>query len=131
MRLFLAMAMLAFPAIAGAPDTSIRPELRPAADNVEAVLASLRPQLRTHVPSKDAPSAILAASSIARGGPDATENSTVRRQPAGLCGITGAVGEPIGRVAGWDTPYPHAFEWQYFPGKKRVVSGIRKMMEEG
>jgi 2-oxoisovalerate dehydrogenase E1 component beta subunit len=38
---------------------------------------------------------------------------------------------PIGRIAGWDTPYPHAFEWQYFPGKKRVVNGIRKMMEEG
>ena len=37
---------------------------------------------------------------------------------------------PIGRVAGWDTPYPHAFEWQYFPGKKRLVNGIRKMMEE-
>ena len=27
---------------------------------------------------------------------------------------------PIGRIAGWDTPYPHAFEWQYFPGKKRM-----------
>jgi hypothetical protein len=27
---------------------------------------------------------------------------------------------PIGRVAGWDTPYPHAFEWQYFPGLKRL-----------
>jgi len=38
---------------------------------------------------------------------------------------------PIGRIAGWDTPYPHAFEWQYFPGKKRMVNGIRKMMEEG
>ncbi len=38
---------------------------------------------------------------------------------------------PIGRVAGWDTPYPHAFEWQYFPGKKRLVNGIRKIMEEG
>ena len=37
---------------------------------------------------------------------------------------------PIGRVAGWDTPYPHAFEWQYFPGKKRLANGIRKMMEE-
>ena len=36
---------------------------------------------------------------------------------------------PIGRVAGWDTPYPHAFEWQYFPGKKRMMDGIRKMME--
>ncbi|MDA0707381.1 MAG: alpha-ketoacid dehydrogenase subunit beta [Proteobacteria bacterium] len=38
---------------------------------------------------------------------------------------------PISRIAGWDTPYPHAFEWQYFPGKKRVVNGIRKIMEEG
>jgi len=38
---------------------------------------------------------------------------------------------PISRIAGWDTPYPHAFEWQYFPGKKRVANGIRKMMEEG
>ncbi len=38
---------------------------------------------------------------------------------------------PISRVAGWDTPYPHAFEWQYFPGKKRVANGIRKIMGEG
>ena len=36
---------------------------------------------------------------------------------------------PIGRIAGWDTPYPHAFEWQYFPGKKRMMAGIRSMME--
>ena len=36
---------------------------------------------------------------------------------------------PIGRVAGWDTPYPHAFEWQYFPGKKRLIAGIQSMME--
>jgi 2-oxoisovalerate dehydrogenase E1 component beta subunit len=36
---------------------------------------------------------------------------------------------PVGRVAGWDTPYPHAFEWQYFPGKKRLAAGIRKVME--
>jgi 2-oxoisovalerate dehydrogenase E1 component beta subunit len=36
---------------------------------------------------------------------------------------------PIGRIAGWDTPYPHAFEWQYFPGKKRLAAGIRSMME--
>ena len=27
---------------------------------------------------------------------------------------------PIGRVAGWDTPYPHAHEWSYFPGPERV-----------
>jgi len=38
---------------------------------------------------------------------------------------------PISRIAGWDTPYPHAFEWQYFPGKKRVANGIRKIMGEG
>jgi len=36
---------------------------------------------------------------------------------------------PVSRLAGWDTPYPHAFEWQYFPGKKRMVDGIRKVME--
>ena len=36
---------------------------------------------------------------------------------------------PISRIAGWDTPYPHAFEWQYFPGKKRLAAGIRSMME--
>jgi 2-oxoisovalerate dehydrogenase E1 component beta subunit len=36
---------------------------------------------------------------------------------------------PISRIAGWDTPYPHAFEWQYFPGKKRMIAGIRNMME--
>ena len=23
---------------------------------------------------------------------------------------------PIVRVTGWDTPYPHAQEWDYFPG---------------
>jgi 2-oxoisovalerate dehydrogenase E1 component beta subunit len=27
---------------------------------------------------------------------------------------------PIERVTGWDTPYPHAQEWAYFPGPKRV-----------
>jgi len=36
---------------------------------------------------------------------------------------------PISRIAGWDTPYPHAFEWQYFPGKKRMIAGIRNMMD--
>jgi 2-oxoisovalerate dehydrogenase E1 component beta subunit len=36
---------------------------------------------------------------------------------------------PIERVAGWDTPYPHAFEWQYFPGQKRMIASIRKVME--
>jgi 2-oxoisovalerate dehydrogenase E1 component beta subunit len=36
---------------------------------------------------------------------------------------------PIERVAGWETPYPHAFEWDYFPGQERVMAGIRKVME--
>ncbi len=36
---------------------------------------------------------------------------------------------PISRVAGWDMPYPHAFEWQYFPGKKRMAAGIHRVME--
>ncbi|MEQ1866786.1 MAG: alpha-ketoacid dehydrogenase subunit beta [Micropepsaceae bacterium] len=36
---------------------------------------------------------------------------------------------PIERVAGWDTPYPHAFEWQYFPGPGRVAAAMRRAME--
>jgi 2-oxoisovalerate dehydrogenase E1 component beta subunit len=36
---------------------------------------------------------------------------------------------PILRVTGWDTPYPHAFEWQYFPGPERVVKAMRRTME--
>lgn len=35
----------------------------------------------------------------------------------------------IERVAGWDTPYPHAFEWEYFPGPERVKRAILKVME--
>jgi 2-oxoisovalerate dehydrogenase E1 component beta subunit len=27
---------------------------------------------------------------------------------------------PIARVTGWDTPYPHAQEWDYFPGPARL-----------
>jgi 2-oxoisovalerate dehydrogenase E1 component beta subunit len=36
---------------------------------------------------------------------------------------------PIERVTGWDTPYPHAFEWDYFPGPKRVAEALRRVME--
>jgi len=36
---------------------------------------------------------------------------------------------PIERVTGWDTPYPHAFEWQYFPGPARVIAAMRRTME--
>ena len=37
---------------------------------------------------------------------------------------------PILRVTGWDTPYPHAFEWNYFPGPARIVKALRRAMEE-
>ncbi len=36
---------------------------------------------------------------------------------------------PIERVTGWDTPYPHAFEWHYFPGPERVTRALKKAME--
>jgi 2-oxoisovalerate dehydrogenase E1 component beta subunit len=36
---------------------------------------------------------------------------------------------PIERVAGWDTPYPHAFEWDYFPGPDRVAAALRRVQE--
>ena len=38
---------------------------------------------------------------------------------------------PLRRVCGWDTPYPHAFEWEYFPGQHRVISAIEEVLEEG
>ncbi|MHB9880550.1 alpha-ketoacid dehydrogenase subunit beta [Pacificimonas sp. ICDLI1SI03] len=37
---------------------------------------------------------------------------------------------PVARVCGWDTPYPHAFEWDYFPGPARIVAALRKVMED-
>ena len=36
---------------------------------------------------------------------------------------------PIERVTGYDTPYPHAFEWQYFPGPARIIAAMRRVME--
>jgi len=36
---------------------------------------------------------------------------------------------PIERVAGWDTPYPHAFEWDYFPGPKRLAAALQRVMQ--
>jgi len=36
---------------------------------------------------------------------------------------------PIARVAGWDTPYPHAFEWEYFPGPERVAAALKRTVE--
>jgi 2-oxoisovalerate dehydrogenase E1 component beta subunit len=36
---------------------------------------------------------------------------------------------PVARVAGWDTPYPHAQEWDYFPGPSRVGRALISTME--
>ena len=36
---------------------------------------------------------------------------------------------PIVRVTGWDTPYPHAQEWDYFPGPARVGRALVETME--
>jgi len=37
---------------------------------------------------------------------------------------------PMIRVTGWDTPYPHAQEWEYFPGPARVGEAFKKVMED-
>ena len=37
---------------------------------------------------------------------------------------------PVGRVAGWDTPYPHASEWDYFPGPSRIIEALMELMED-
>ncbi|MVA56844.1 alpha-ketoacid dehydrogenase subunit beta [Agrobacterium vitis] len=37
---------------------------------------------------------------------------------------------PILRVTGWDTPYPMAQEWDYFPSPERIARAITKTMEE-
>jgi 2-oxoisovalerate dehydrogenase E1 component beta subunit len=33
-------------------------------------------------------------------------------------------------VAGWDTPYPHAQEWHYFPDPARIARALTAAMEE-
>jgi 2-oxoisovalerate dehydrogenase E1 component beta subunit len=51
--------------------------------------------------------------------------ASTKRRHLGLRRGTGALVQehcfyhleaPVARVAGWDTPYPHAQEWDYFPG---------------
>ena len=37
---------------------------------------------------------------------------------------------PVERVTGWDTPYPHSYEWAYFPGPKRMKRALEKVMSE-
>ncbi|PCI05094.1 MAG: alpha-ketoacid dehydrogenase subunit beta [Hyphomicrobiales bacterium] len=36
---------------------------------------------------------------------------------------------PIVRVTGWDAPYPHAQEWDYFPGPERVTKALQQTLE--
>ena len=36
---------------------------------------------------------------------------------------------PIERVTGYDTPYPHALEWEYFPGPQRIIKAMRRVIE--
>jgi 2-oxoisovalerate dehydrogenase E1 component beta subunit len=36
---------------------------------------------------------------------------------------------PIMRITGWDTPYPHAQEWDYFPGPARVGRALKSVVE--
>src|ERR1700693_1269380 len=35
---------------------------------------------------------------------------------------------PIERVTGFDTPYPHAFEWEYFITPKRIIDAIHRVL---
>jgi 2-oxoisovalerate dehydrogenase E1 component beta subunit len=35
---------------------------------------------------------------------------------------------PIERVTGWDTPYPSAFEWDYFPGPARIARALDRLV---
>jgi 2-oxoisovalerate dehydrogenase E1 component beta subunit len=41
-----------------------------------------------------------------------------------------ALERPISRVAGWDTPYPYAKEWDYFPGPARVGRALLAAMDD-
>jgi 2-oxoisovalerate dehydrogenase E1 component beta subunit len=36
---------------------------------------------------------------------------------------------PIQRVTGYDTPYPHSQEWEYFPTPPRIVKAMRRVLE--
>ncbi len=40
-----------------------------------------------------------------------------------------ALEAPIVRVTGWDTPYPHAQEWDFVPGPARVGAALTRVME--
>jgi 2-oxoisovalerate dehydrogenase E1 component beta subunit len=40
-----------------------------------------------------------------------------------------ALEAPIFRLTGWDTPYPHAHEWAYFPGQARFIRALQTVTE--
>ena len=35
---------------------------------------------------------------------------------------------PIERVTGWDTPFPHAQEWQYMPSRERITQAVARSL---
>lgn len=37
---------------------------------------------------------------------------------------------PVQRVAGYDTPYPHAQEWTYFPSPDRIGLALKRLLED-
>ncbi len=37
---------------------------------------------------------------------------------------------PTERVTGFDTPYPHAFEWEYFISPQRVIDAMQRVLAE-
>ncbi|HEX8525587.1 alpha-ketoacid dehydrogenase subunit beta, partial [Allosphingosinicella sp.] len=37
---------------------------------------------------------------------------------------------PVIRVTGYDIPYPHSMEWDYFPGPARLGPALRKVLED-
>jgi 2-oxoisovalerate dehydrogenase E1 component beta subunit len=38
---------------------------------------------------------------------------------------------PITRVTGWDTPFPHAQEWEYMPSRQRIAEAMRRVLVDG
>ncbi|MFN3834998.1 MAG: alpha-ketoacid dehydrogenase subunit beta [Glycocaulis sp.] len=40
-----------------------------------------------------------------------------------------ALEAPVFRLTGWDTPYPHAHEWAYFPGQARFIRALQTVTE--
>jgi 2-oxoisovalerate dehydrogenase E1 component beta subunit len=35
---------------------------------------------------------------------------------------------PVLRVTGWDTPFPHAQEWEYMPSRERIAKAMRSVL---